>query len=237
MAVNRHHKEIIRLYSSYSGKFSSKHGNSYIGTTKFSYPINTPSSRKLLKDWLGFATLTPSTYRDLLNSLSQGKSHHEFSAIGKLLEFCPKLRKTLDPNLLNNWLNHAEGWAEVDTICQGNFTAEEILGNWLTWQKLIKNLAVNKNPHKQRASLVLLTGPVRHSSDCRLSKTSFENIDKLKHDRNILITKAISWLLRDLIAHHRKEVETYLKRNAADLPAIAAKETINKLRTGRKSGR
>lgn len=235
--MNEHHREIVQLHASYKGDYASKHDNSYIGTSKFSYPINTPTSRKLVKDWLKTVMFTPETYRELLDSLSRGKSHHEFSAIGKLLEFCPKFRQTLDPKALHFWLDRAEGWAEVDTICQGNFTAGEMLDRWTIWQKLIKNFATNQNVHKRRASLVLLTCPVGHSKDPCLSKLAFENIDTLKSEKDILITKAISWLLRALIPYHRSEVEHYLEQNRNSLPKIAVRETINKLKNGRKSGK
>ena len=135
------------------------------------------------------------------------------------------------------WLDNAEGWAEVDSICQGNFTADEILYKWLDWEKLIRVFSNSKNIHKRRASLVLLTGPVRHSVDMRLSELAFDNIGKLKNESNILITKAVSWLLRDLIKNHKVEVEKYLKQNLNSLSRIAMRETTNKLRSGKKSGK
>lgn len=235
--MNKHHREIVKLYESYGSSYQSKHDSSYIGSTKSAYTISTPESRKLIKNWLKKKTLTPKEYDELLSSLSRGKSHNEFSAIGKLLEYLPKLRKKLEPKSLDIWLSNAEGWAEVDTICQGNFTADEILSKWPDWKKLIKSFSNSKNVHKRRASLVLLTSPVRHSTDKRLSELAFENIDKLKNEKDILITKAISWLLRDLIKNHKNEVEEYLKLSPDSLPKIAVRETINKLASGRKSGK
>lgn len=66
---------------------------------------------------------------------------------------------------------------------------------------------------------------------------AFTNIDKLKKDPEILVTKAISWLLRDLIKHKRQRVGTYLKENENTLPRIALRETKAKLLTGRKTPR
>ena len=235
--MNKYHQEIISLYDSYAGDFHSKHSNDYIGSSKPSYPISTPESRNLIKNWLRSKSFTPDEYKNLLDSLSKGKSHNEFSAIGKLLEYLPKLRKTLRLESLDFWLDNAEGWAEVDSICQGNFTADEILYKWLDWEKLIRVFSNSKNIHKRRASLVLLTGPVRHSVDMRLSELAFDNIGKLKNESNILITKAVSWLLRDLIKNHKVEVEKYLKQNLNSLSRIAMRETTNKLRSGKKSGK
>lgn len=236
--MNKYHKEILELYASYKGTYKSKHDNSYIGTTKFGYPIDTASSRKLIKDWIKrHPDLSLNDFTELLGSLALGKSHNEISAIGKFLEYCPKLRKNLNPKLLDGWLDHSEGWAEVDIICAGTFSAEDYLGNWIKWSEMIRRFSTDKNVHKRRASLVLLVSPVRQSVDPRLSDLAFENIDKLKREKDILITKAISWLLRHLISLHRQEVEKYLAKNAASLPAIAVRETQNKLKSGRKSGK
>ena len=81
---------------------------------------------------------------------------------------------------------------------------------------------------------MLLTGPISHSSDSRLSEIAFKNIGRLKSEKDILVTKAISWLLRSLIRHHKKEVGVYIKQNAGGLPKIAIRETRRKLLTGRK---
>ena len=52
-----------------------------------------------------------------------------------------------------------------------------------------------------------------------------------------MISKAISWVLRSLIKHHRKLVADYLTSNVATLPKIAVRETLIKLETGKKTKR
>lgn len=212
-------------------------GGSYIGTSKPCYSIRAEVFGRMGRDWLKrHPDLNPSEYLDLLNSLSQGESHEEFAFVGLLLRLCPALRKTLDPQRLDIWLDHAEGWAEVDSICQSNFAAEEVLSNWKAWKNLMVAFSKSDNVHKRRASLVLLSRPLRESADPRFGRLAFANIGRLKHEKDILITKAVSWLLRALIKYHRREVEAYLKDNADTLPKIAVRETRNKLQSGRKSG-
>jgi 3-methyladenine DNA glycosylase AlkD len=109
-----------------------------------------------------------------------------------------------------------------------------LLGDWTTWKKLIKSFVKDKNISKRRASLVLLTKSLRQSDDIKLSKLAFENIEKLKHEKEILITKAISWLLRSLVKFHSKQLSIYLKENRDTLPKIAYREAYCKLTTGRK---
>jgi 3-methyladenine DNA glycosylase AlkD len=236
--MNKHHKELLReLKKQAARRIESQRQNeqNYIGSTKICYGISVPTKQRIVKNWIrNHPDLTFSEYLQLLNSLSSGKSHDEFGLLGKLLKFLPKYRRKLNPSLLRKWLERAEGWAEVDSICQSNFSAQEILSNWKRWKSVIRDLSLDKNVHKRRASLVLLTGPVRESSDSRLSQLAFEVIERLKREKEILVTKAISWLLRSLTKHHRQKVKAYLAQNQNILPKLAVRETSSKLLTGRK---
>jgi 3-methyladenine DNA glycosylase AlkD len=69
-----------------------------------------------------------------------------------------------------------------------------------------------------------------------LAAVAFENIHHLKHEKEVLITKAISWVLRSMVKHHRKELEKFLKEET-ELPAIAIRETQKVLKTGRKNSK
>jgi 3-methyladenine DNA glycosylase AlkD len=213
-------------------------GDHYLGTTKPIYRLSTADSRSIVKDWIRrHPEVTPTEYRALLDSLARGRTTNELTTIGDLLRLLPRLRRTLEPTCIDAWLGRVEGWAETDSICQGSFTAAEMLGEWSAWKAALVRLSRSDNVHKRRASLVLLTRPVRESADPRLSKLAFRNIEHLKADRHILISKAISWLLRDLTRHHASEVKTYLKESEKTLPPVAVRETRAKLETGRKTPR
>ena len=133
-----------------------------------------------------------------------------------------------------DWLN---GWAEVDSLCQNAFTAAEMLADWPAWKAQIDRFSTDANINKRRAALVLLTGPVHYSEDARFRDLALTVIERLKPERDILITKAVSWLLRSMTTRHREAVEQCLAEHAASLPAIAVRETRTKLATGTKSGR
>ena len=94
--------------------------------------------------------------------------------------------------------------------------------------------SVDKNINKRRASMVLLTKPLRESDDPRLAKLAFEQVEKLKGENEILITKAVSWLLRALVKFHKTEVAKYLEINKESLPKSAYREAKAKVETGRK---
>ena len=137
----------------------------------------------------------------------EGKAYEEKTLASMLLESAGKLRKHVNPELLDGWLEHLKGWAEIDSLCQSNFTADELLSNWPTWKKLLIGFNKSKNIGKRRASLVLLCKSVRQSDDRRLADLAFCNIDRVKSEKDKLITKAVSWLLRELIKNHRDQVE------------------------------
>lgn len=208
----------------------------YIGTNKACYVIGAETEKRIMKEWIKqHPGITSSEYAEMLDRLYQGKSINEISLAGSLLRRLPKVRQTISPEHIDEWLNELHGWAEVDSLCQSCFTAEEILVDWKDWKKLLLKLASDQNVHKKRASLVLLTRAVRDSGDKQLADLAFANIERLKSNRDILITKAISWLLRDLIKHNRNRVEAYLREKGDTLPKIAVRETKTKLLTGRKT--
>jgi 3-methyladenine DNA glycosylase AlkD len=209
----------------------------YTGTGKPNYALKTASLGQMVRDWLGrHPDLTPSEYEGLLGALSHGTTYNEFIFVGLLLRHRPDLRQTLDPQCLDDWLEYAQGWAEVDSLCQSVFTADEMLARWKEWKRLLVGLRASPNVHKRRASLVLLTWPVRERPDPRLARLAFANIVRLQRDPDILITKAISWLLRNLSKHHRAEVEDFLRDHVDALPRVALREVRHKLDTGVRSG-
>ncbi len=240
-SMHPYHKEILQQIEQRAAEENAPlqaNGNHYIGTSKPGYLLRAPILHELIRDWTKrHPELTPAEYVELLNSLAKGETCDEILVVGLLLGARPQLRKTLAPQQLDLWLEHAQGWAEVDTICQSNFTAAEMMAHWKEWKELLIALSKSDNIHKRRASLVLLNKPLRESDDPRLARLAFANVGRLKHEKDILITKAVSWVLRDLIKYHCAEVEAYLDENRDTLPKIAIRETRIKLQTGKKSGR
>lgn len=229
--MNSLHKELLEKIKKNAGNGSIHSGNdSYLSSGHQYYNVSVPIKRAIAREWVKEHKTIPT--RDLLallDSLFQGKSYEEKTLAGILLGYLPQQRKEIDPEQLNTWLNYLNGWAEVDTLCQSTFTAEEVVAKWEVWVRLLKKLAKSENPNKKRASLVLLTGSVSHSDSKNLVILSFELVDALKSEKSILITKAISWLLRSLIKYHKEAVQRYVSENEDTLPRIAVWETKRKL--------
>lgn len=207
----------------------------YLGSNKKTFEVKSLDIKNFSKKIIEENNFDQVKLVDLLNSLYQNATTFNELAIaasilGSKREFC----KNLDPKLLDNWLNYTHGWAEDDVLCQSNFTSDILLSNWSTWSKILKEFNKSQNINKRRASLVLLTKSLSQSDDPRLSKLAFENIEKLKGETDILITKAVSWALRALVKFHQPEVLDYLEKNQNSLPKIAYREAFSKALTGRK---
>lgn len=208
--------------------------NRYLGTPRAFLNVPTPTKRKIVKEFLKkHRPIDVSEFRQLLGRLYHG-TFDEVSITGILIQGAPEFRKTLKLSQFEKWLALLKGWAEVDSTCHPAFTAEEVLANWQEWKKFLIKLSKDKNINKRRESLVLLVMPVARSTDKRLADLAFQNIEHLKGEREVLITKAISWLLRQLVHNHKDRVRKYLDDNADSLPKIAIRETWKKIKTGKK---
>lgn len=235
--LSNFHQEILAGLKKYSRPEPLPNFNiRYRGTHSPCFGIKTPDHRHLIKQLVkSHSDFSLDEYIKLFNFLTNGKYHEEKTSIGMILNANPKLANQINSALLDEWLTNAEGWLEVDSLCQSSFNSKILLGNWGEWKNLLVKFSRNKLISKRRASLVLLVKPVSQSPDPQLSDLAFSNINNLKIEKDILITKAISWLLRALTKYHSQEVEDYLKQNSAMLPKIAIRETLQKLQTGKKS--
>ena len=200
--------------------------------------VSVPDRRSIARRWVQQQRgKPPAAVLAVAESLLVGESHEERTLATLLLRYSKAARDAATPADIDRWLDHLNGWAEVDSLCQNVFVADQMLGDWPAWQELIERLSRDANINKRRASLVLLTGPAHYDSDARLADLAFAVIERVKGERPILITKAVSWLLRALSDRHPAAVAAYIDANEATLPKIASREARTKLRTGTKSGK
>jgi 3-methyladenine DNA glycosylase AlkD len=231
------HAEILQLIKENSGT-ATQHTflDHYLGSTHYRYPINLPTLRIIAKEWTSdYHHLPANDFAKLLTSLVRGKSHTEKIFVGILLDYASNDQRKFDPALFDKWLDHLEGWAEIDAMCSGKFSSREIPGDWARWKKQLGQLSKSKNINKRRASIVFLVAPLRKARNEAMLAVALQNVDRLKSEKEILITKAISWVLRSAIGHHKEEIKKYVALNKESLPKIAVRETLTKLITGRKT--
>jgi len=212
--------------------------DSYSGSGHPFLNVSAPQRRQLIRTWLaGHRGASDDELIGLADRLFDGETHEEKTLGAILLGCSARARRAARPAMVDGWLGKLNGWAEIDSLCASVFTAEEMASDWPAWRGLIERLSLGPDINKRRAALVLLTTPTRTSDDGRFRDLGFAVVERLKGERDILITKAVSWLLRSIAARHGSAVAAYIDVSVASLPAVAVRETRTKLRTGTKSGR
>lgn len=206
---------------------------SYLGTMHMVYNVPVPILQRLAKDW---AKTHRSVSQDnlvlLIDALFRGKSREEKKTASLILGTFSQYLRVLKSSYLDQWIGELTGWEEADSFCDEiDVWLRADVANRLS---LLKKWNKDKQIEKRRASLVVLCSSVRNDDSKTLRDFSFVFIDALKEEKHIMITKAISWLLRSLIKYHKTEVARYLRENASSLPPIAVREVTKKLETGRK---
>ncbi len=207
----------------------------YMGTNHTFLGVTNPEKHKLASVFKKqFPEISFDDLIKLLDRLNSGKTFEEKTIGPFILLKYSKHVSQIQPQHVDRWLMHLEGWCEIDTLCQSTFPPKVFLDKWNMWKKALTNWSKDKQISKRRASLVLLCKSVGGSADPRLKNLAFENINRLKLEKDILITKSISWILRSMIDNFKKDVTAYLDKNEDSLPKIAVRETRKKLLTGRK---
>lgn len=236
---NPHHAFLLKEIRKQSGRpKKNPFLNNYLGNTHPLYDIRTPALRKIARDFnRTHGDKTVREFESLLTSLITGESATEKMFAGILLDQANKDLRPINPKLFDQWLDHLEGWAEVDAVCTGSYTKKQLPQDWDKWEPLLQKFSKSKNIQKRRASLVLLCGPLRHLTEKRFLYTTLDLVDRLKTEKHVLITKAVSWALRSAVKNHREEIAEYLEMNEETLPSIAVRETRKVLETGRKTKR
>jgi 3-methyladenine DNA glycosylase AlkD len=234
---NSYHTELLTLIKKKSGK-GTQHtfDDSYLGNAHPRYAINSPTLRAIAKTWMAdHKSLSADEFQEVLTNLIQAPSSTEKCLAGIMMDYATKDQRAFDPAIFEEWLNHLIGWAEVDTVCTGKYTIHEIPQQWSPWKRILLRFSKDKNIQKRRASLVLLCSPLRQKENKEIATTGFAIVERLMHEREVIITKAISWLLRSMIKLHKMQVEEFVKENKSSLPAIAVREVMTVLKTGKKT--
>jgi 3-methyladenine DNA glycosylase AlkD len=227
--------ELRRLGRPYRG---GQQNDSYTGSGHPFFNVGVPDLRGLARGWLAAHRQAPDAeVLAFVDRLFCGAAYEEKVLGAIMLALSRRAKALATPAMVDAWLDHLTGWAEIDSLCASVFGADQIAADWAAWRELIERLSGDANINKRRAALVLLVTPTRTSDDPRFRDLALVVTERLKAERPILITKAVSWLLRSMTARHGPAVAAYLDANAPSLPAIAVRETRAKLASGTKSGR
>ncbi len=116
-----------------------------------------------------------------------------------------------------------------------------VLGPWLgadfeTRGKHLWDLIGDPNVWSRRLALVA-TVPLNRRPASRISDVAFGLIEHVMAERDPMITKAVSWALREMTKTDKERVAQFTEGHAKLLAPLVVREVHNKLRTGLKTPR
>jgi 3-methyladenine DNA glycosylase AlkD len=136
---------------------------------------------------------------------------------------------------LDRWGGLLDNWELTDNL------AARVIGPWVADEPTgrlgaLERLARRRNPWLRRLGLVACIYVGRRPDAAAWWPRVSRLVLGLADDRAAAMPKAVSWVLREYTRHCPGAVLALLDEHGADLPAIAIRETRNKLATGGKRG-
>jgi len=211
-------------------------GVDFAPTAIRTYGVKVPQLRQVAKAWYrAHKGIDQPRLFGLVRTLWDSGSREERSLVFYLLEHWAKWVPDLVQDDFDHWRRGLDSWTETDGLSW-------MLALWLAGaphERLpyLRELIGDDDVWSRRLALVPLARINRGKLGFTAPDLTWELIDRVKHERHPMITKAISWVLRETTKTHRQEVIDYLDRNRDVLAHHVVREVENKLRTGLKSGK
>ena len=197
--------------------------------------VRVPILRKIAKDWLKKnKDVSDTEFLNLIQALWKQPIFELRSLAQELLMAHKKFLKQFDWKTGETWLEDVNNWVHCDVL------SSQILAFLVLWDKShlkeLKSYLKKQGKWHRRSAIVSLLQLIRKKQI--EAKEVLEMIDQIKSDKDPMIQKAISWVLREMIrAGYKKEVEKYLNQNKSIFATYVVREVTNKLKTGLKSGK
>lgn len=136
---------------------------------------------------------------------------------------------------VDRWAKLVDNWEIADAL--GAWLAARAVGDDPARRyPMLGTLVGRRNPWSRRVGLVGSLGTARDAEAAgRWWPRVASMVLSLSGDKEAGIPKAISWVLREHTRHSADEVAAFVQEHTTALPAVAVRETRNKLRTGKKN--
>jgi 3-methyladenine DNA glycosylase AlkD len=201
------------------------------------YGVSLDHLRRVARAWhRAHAGATAAEVVALADALWERAVREEMVVAAMLLGRDPATRSAAGVRRLDRWGALLDNWETTDNLggrAVGPAVADDPAGRFA----LLHTLSLRRNPWLRRLALVACTRVGRLPDAAEWWPQTVEIVLRLAGDREGGIPKAISWVLRTHLRHAEPEVALLLAAHAAELPAIAVRETRTKMATGTKSGR
>ena len=200
------------------------------------YGVRVPQLRRIARGWYdAHQRIGASDLVALMDVLWKGESREERTLVILLLEHYHHRVRGLTRADFERWRRGLDSWEATDGL--GWVLAVWVLGDVDTRQDFLGDLIIDEDVWSRRMALAATVRINRDMAGPTLPDRTLELVDKVKGERHPMVTKAVSWALREMVKQHRERVAAYLEANRDLLAAHVVREVSNKLETGLKSGR
>jgi 3-methyladenine DNA glycosylase AlkD len=200
------------------------------------YGVRVPELRKIAKAWYrAHKDVARDDLFALVKALWESGSREERGIAFHLLEHFERWVPDLPKTHFERWRRDLDSWVETDGL--GWMLAVWLAGDPEARLDYLWKLVDDEDVWSRRLALVPLARINRGKLGFTALDLTLQLVDRVKEERHPMITKAVSWVLRETTKTHRDEVAAYVEENRGVLAGHVVREVENKLRTGLKSGR
>ncbi|MBC8264024.1 MAG: DNA alkylation repair protein [Anaerolineales bacterium] len=200
------------------------------------YGLRVPQLRDIARAWgRAHQQIAHDDLVALVDSLWNGESREERMLFTYLLEHYKHLVPDLTRAQFERWRRGLDNWEMTDGL--GWVMALWLLADPDTRLDYLGELIADEDVWSRRLALVATVPINRGHTDFTIPDLTLQLVDRVKEERHPMITKAVSWALREMTKSHPDQVAAYLEKNREVLAAHVVREVDNKLRTGLKSGK
>jgi len=201
------------------------------------YGVRVPALRQIARDWkashkkIGLGDLLP-----LVEELWDGDSQEERALAMELLTAYRNYIPKLSWDRFDRWRRKVDNWGLTD------YLGTRVLGPWMLADPGARldhlwDLIADEDIWSRRLAIVATCPINRGRSGITIPDRTLGLIDRVKTERRPMMTKAVSWALREMTKTHPDQVAAYVEQNRELLAPLVLREVQNKLRTGLKSGK
>jgi 3-methyladenine DNA glycosylase AlkD len=201
------------------------------------YGVRVPDLREIARTWQrAHKDVARGDLMAVLDVLWEGQSREERLLVIYLLGRYKRWIPDLTWDYFERWRRDLDNWEVTDGLAQW------VLSPWLLADPKRRldrlwDLIDDKDVWSRRLGLVSTVPVNRSRKELTIPDLTLELVDRVKEERDGMITKAVSWALREMTKTHPERVSAYLEENRDLLAAHVVREVDNKLQTGLKSGK
>jgi len=201
------------------------------------YGVRVPHLREIARAWQRVhKQVAREDVMALVEMLWDGGSREERMLVIYLLGRYKRWIPGLSWAHFERWRRGLDNWEVSDGLAQW------VLSPWLLADPdgrlgHLRDLIAADDVWNRRLALVATVPINRGHTGFTIPDLTLQLVDRVKEEKDPMITKAVSWALREMIKTHRDRVAAYLEDNRDVLATHAVREVSNKLRTGLKSGK